>query len=304
MLDSTGAPRRRGPRRGRARAARRPPAADHPRILFTPHSAFYSVEGSSSCGPRRPKSRIPAGRTTAEPCQLGTPPHRNLSVPRHGPRSSRFVPHTRLMTPNHRVVSWMLVASLTAALTAVTTVQASAAVPRAPHRVVLGPRLLQPVVLVVDPVGWAALGAPARFLCGGGAVGLEDELPGADPAGAGAVLQDPSRSAHPARDPEHHVLVDHPGCLYAGAIGVEIRDDCGLGGGPGAFCALALASGLERFSRTPTGLAVRALGRSRNSRPAGGVGRRGRSGDARLPPGICGDGRHASHSCRRASRRI
>jgi len=31
---------------------------------------------------------------------------------------------TRLMTPNHRLVSWLLVASLTAALTAVTTVQA------------------------------------------------------------------------------------------------------------------------------------------------------------------------------------
>src|SRR5271166_658349 len=31
--------------------------------------------------------------------------------------------HTRLMTPNHRLVSWLLVASLTAALTAVTTVQ-------------------------------------------------------------------------------------------------------------------------------------------------------------------------------------
>ena len=49
---------------------------------------------------------------------------------------------------------------------------------------------------------------------------------------------------------------------------------------------LALASELKRFFEASTGLAVRALGRSRNSRPAGGVGRRGRSGDARLPPGV------------------
>ena len=41
--------------------------------------------------------------------------------------------------------------------------------------------------------------------------------------------------AHPARDPEHHVLVDHPGGLYAGAIGVEIRGDRGVGGGLGAL---------------------------------------------------------------------
>ena len=58
------------------------------------------------------------------------------------------------------------------------------------------------------------------------------------------------------------------------------------------FAALALAAGLERFSRTPTCPAVRALGRTGNSRPACGSGRRRRSGDARLPSGIRGDGRH------------
>ena len=56
------------------------------------------------------------------------------------------------------------------------------AVPRAAHRVVVGPRLLQSVVLVADPVGWADLGSPGRCLCRGGPVRLEDELSGADPA--------------------------------------------------------------------------------------------------------------------------
>ena len=165
------------------------------------------------------------------------------------------------MTPKHRLVSWLLVASLTAALTAVTTVQAL----RRYHELRTGwswdlAYYNQWFWSLTQADGQLSVRPVASYAEEGPSVWKMNYLA---PIRLALVpfYQDPSRSAHPARDPEHHVLVDHPGGLYAGAIGVEIRGDRGLGSGLGALCALALASGLERFSRTPTGLVVRALGR-------------------------------------------
>ena len=125
-------------------------------------------------------------------------------------------PPPNAMTPNRRLVSWLIVTCLTASLTSYTAVQAL----RRYHELRTGWSwdlgLLQPVVLGPDPVRRTDLRASLCLLRGRRALGLEDELPGTDPAGARPVLLDPSRSPYLAPDPEPRVLVGHSGGLHAG----------------------------------------------------------------------------------------
>ncbi|MGZ3357516.1 MAG: NAD(P)-dependent oxidoreductase, partial [Isosphaeraceae bacterium] len=57
-----------------------PRLRDHPRILFTPHSAFYSVEGFIELRTKTAEEvrRILLGEPPRNPINLGTPPHREL----------------------------------------------------------------------------------------------------------------------------------------------------------------------------------------------------------------------------------
>ena len=54
-----------------------PRLRDHPRILFTPHSAFYSVEGFIELRTKTAEEvrRILLGEPPRNPVNLGTPPH-------------------------------------------------------------------------------------------------------------------------------------------------------------------------------------------------------------------------------------
>ncbi|MGA9926104.1 MAG: NAD(P)-dependent oxidoreductase, partial [Isosphaeraceae bacterium] len=61
-----------------------PRLRDHPRILFTPHSAFYSVEGFIELRTKTAEEvrRILLGEPPRNPVNLGTPPphsHRELA---------------------------------------------------------------------------------------------------------------------------------------------------------------------------------------------------------------------------------
>ena len=142
------------------------------------------------------------------------------------------------------------------------------------HRLVMGSGLLQPVVLVADPGRRPAFRASGGLLRTGGAVCLEDELPGAYPTVARAVLPDPSGPSDVAGDPEHRLLVGRSRGVHSGTIRIAIRAGGGVGGGPGSVDALALAVGGERFSRAAVGDTVCPLGCPGSPRPAG---RRGRS---------------------------
>ncbi len=57
-----------------------PRLRDHPRILFTPHSAFYGVEGFIELRTKTAEEvrRILLGEPPRNPVNLGTPPHREL----------------------------------------------------------------------------------------------------------------------------------------------------------------------------------------------------------------------------------
>jgi len=82
----------------------------------------------------------------------------------------------------------------------------------------------------------------------GGAVRLEDELPGSHPAGARAALPVGSRSAHANLDSKRDVLVGDPGGLYACSLGNAVGGRCALGGRARPPDAAVLAARLERLS--------------------------------------------------------
>ena len=156
----------------------------------------------------------------------------------------------------------------------------------AAQRVVVGPGLLQPVVLGAHAGRRQADGPPDLGVCPGRAVGLEDELPGADPVRPGAVPPALPRPADLDRAPEHRVLVGDPRGLRPGALGVAVGRRGALGRGAGAADAAVLAARVERLPRAATGRSFRPLGRARCARAIRPVGRAGDRRDARLPAGI------------------
>ena len=168
----------------------------HPNILLTPHTAFYSVEGYNELRTKTAEEvrRILLGEPPRNPvnaaCCAGIIEHPENDLHIRNPhRLSRPGPGARLAE------SLQPLAELALGGDAYRRVDRGFELPVDPpisgtaERLVVGPGLLQPVVLGVDEGRWDPDRPTDLGLCPGRAVGLEDELPGSDPAGACAALR-------------------------------------------------------------------------------------------------------------------